>query len=129
MFINEGFFPCTANTPMSSPSLESCQQKLSAGVLLSADSTHTNQIPVFKHFLWLVLAVTLGIRPMLAQELVTFECLSSFICNTNFTSVQQGHRIQRQSWEQEIPLGLTDESCHGTLCSVFVGFYVCLLQF
>lgn len=106
MFINELFFQCTASTPMSSPLLESCQQQLSAGVLLSADSTHTNQIPVFKHFLWLVLAVTLGIHPMLAQELVTFECLLSCMCNTNFTSVKQGHRIQRQSWEQEIPLHL-----------------------
>lgn len=86
--------------------LESCQQQLSAGVLLSADFTHTNQKPVFKHFLWLILAVTLGIPPMLAQELVTFECLLSCMCNTNFTSVQQGHRIQRQSWEQEIPLHL-----------------------
>lgn len=91
---------------MSSPSLESCQQQLSAGVLLSAASTRTNQIPVFKHFLWLLLAVTLGIHPVLAQELVTFECLLSCMCNTNFTSVQQGHRIQRQSWEQGIPLQL-----------------------
>lgn len=60
----------------------------------------------FLNIFWLVLAVTLGVHPMLAQELVTFECLLSCMCNTNFTSVQQGHRIQRQSWEQEIPLHL-----------------------
>lgn len=135
MFINELFFPCTASTPMSSPLLESCQQQLSDGVLLSADSTHTNQIPVFKHFLWLVLAVTLGIHPMLAQELVTFQCLLSCMCNTNFASVEQGHRIQRQSWEQEIPLHLVwwtsrvmVHSVQSVLGFVFVSYNFQFLQ-
>lgn len=96
--------------------------------------THVNQPPPSKHhFLWLVSAVTLGIYPLLAQELVTFECLLSCVC------YQTSHQLSEVTGSEGgagskgfLSIGLTKESSvSDTPRSFFlsVEFYACLFEF